>query len=145
VDPADPHNLQRFVDAQFGVFDQALVELRAGAKQSHWMWFVFPQLAGLGHSPTAQFFALASRDEAGAYLRHPLLGSRLRQCVEALAQWAGERRAEQMLGPVDAMKLRSSLTLFDRLEPGGIFERALLDFFEGNRDQLTLALLDQRR
>jgi uncharacterized protein (DUF1810 family) len=145
VDPADPHNLQRFVDAQLGVFDQALAELRAGAKQSHWMWFIFPQLAGLGHSPTAQFFALASRDEAGAYLRHPLLGSHLRQCVEALAQWAGERRAEQMLGPVDAMKLRSSLTLFDRLEPGGVFERALLDFFEGNRDQLTLALLDQRR
>jgi uncharacterized protein (DUF1810 family) len=136
---------RHFLEAQAPVYGNVLEELRRGRKESHWMWFVFPQLAGLGHSPTAQFFALASRDEAGAYLRHPLLGSRLRQCVEALAQWAGERRAEQMLGPVDAMKLRSSLTLFDRLEPGGVFERALLEFFEGNRDQLTLALLDQRR
>ena len=143
MDPADPHNVQRFVDAQHGVFAQALAELRAGSKQSHWMWFVFPQLAGLGRSPTARFFGFAALDDARAYLLHPLLGSRLRQCVEALLNWAGERSADEVLGAVDAMKLRSSLTLFDLVEPGGIFERGLVEFFGGRRDELTLALLDE--
>ena len=139
----DPFNLQRFVDAQTGTIEIALSELAAGCKQSHWMWFVFPQLAGLGRSPTAKFYAIASLEEARAYLEHPLLGPRLRQCVEALEPWAGERRAEQIFGTVDAMKLKSSLTLFDRLEPSGVFEGALVNFFGGSGDERTLALLGQ--
>ena len=139
---SDPHNLQRFTDAQDGVFDDALAELRSGRKQSHWMWFVFPQLAGLGRSPTAQYYAIASREEAAAYLHHPLLRSRLRQSVEAMMHWTGDRTAVEMLGHVDAMKLRSSLTLFDAIDPGGPFGQALSTFFDGPDDS-TLALLRQ--
>ena len=139
---SDPHNLQRFIDAQDGVFETALAELRAGAKQSHWMWFIFPQLAGLGHSPTAQYYAIASLDEARAYLGHPLLGRRVRECVDALLPWAGKRTAEQILGAVDAMKLRSSMTLFDKVSPEGVFARAVLAFFAGEFDERTLALLN---
>ncbi|HET7606740.1 MAG TPA: DUF1810 domain-containing protein [Sphingomicrobium sp.] len=145
MDPSDPYKLQRFIDAQDGVIEQALAELRGGSKQSHWMWFVFPQLAGLGRSPTAEFFGLASFEEARTYLAHPVLGSRLRQAVEILLRWADGRSAEQILGPVDSMKLRSSLTLFDRIEPKASFERALLAFFEGKPDELTLALLGGQR
>jgi uncharacterized protein (DUF1810 family) len=145
VESSDPYNLQRFLDAQQGVFEAALAELAAGAKRSHWMWFVFPQLAGLGRSQTAKFYGLASLDEAEAYLRHPVLGARLRQSVEALMLWAGKRSAEQILGPIDFMKLRSSMTLFERAEPSGIFAQALLNFFGGTRDELTLALVARRR
>jgi len=141
---ADEFNLGRFVDAQEGVFDIALSELRAGSKQSHWMWFVFPQLAELGRSPTAKFFGLASIDEARAYLVHPTLGPRLGLCVDALLPWAGKRSAKQILGPIDLMKLKSCLTLFDCVAPASIFEQGLLNFFEGQRDELTLALLDRR-
>jgi uncharacterized protein (DUF1810 family) len=138
---SDPYNLQRFVDAQEGAFETALAELRAGSKHSHWMWFIFPQLAGLGHSPTAQFYAIASIDEARAYLAHPLLGARLRRCVEELLPWAGRRSPEQILGPVDALKLKSCLTLFDRAEPRSIFADGLEQFYEGERDERTLGLL----
>ncbi len=139
---SDPHNLQRFIDAQDSVFDVALAELGQGRKQSHWMWFIYPQLAGLGRSPTAQFYAIASPDEAIAYLHHPILGLRLLQSVEALMPWVGHRTADEILGAVDAMKLRSSLTLFDAIQPGGPFGRALFAFFEGPDDR-TLALLQQ--
>ena len=143
MNPApDPFNLQRFVDAQTGTIEIALSELAAGCKRSHWMWFVFPQLAGLGRSPTAMFYAIASLDEARAYLDHPLLGPRLRQCVDALLPWAGRRSAVEILGPVDAMKLRSSLTLFDRASAGDFFASALAGFFDGEPDDGTLALLD---
>jgi uncharacterized protein (DUF1810 family) len=138
---SDPYNLQRFVEAQDGVFDTTLAELSADAKQRHWMWFVFPQLAGLGRSPTAQFYAIGSLDEACAYLHHPILGPRLRESVDALLPWAGRRTPEQILGVVDATKLRSSLTLFDAVEPNNLFDRALLNFFGGERDERTLALL----
>lgn len=141
----DPHKLQRFVDAQQGVFDTALSELRAGSKQSHWMWFVFPQLADLGRSPTAKFYGLASIEEARAYLRHPLLGPRLLASVEAILNWSGNRTAEQIFGAIDAIKLRSSLTLFERIDPDGRFTQGLLNFFGGMRDELTLALLDRER
>jgi uncharacterized protein (DUF1810 family) len=144
VSASDPHNLQRFVDAQEGVFEAALAELKAGSKQSHWMWFIFPQLAGLGRSPTAQFYAIASLDEAQAYLDHPVLGPRLRQCLEALLPWARRRTAEQILGAIDAVKLRSSLTLFDQVAPDGHFARALELYFAGKRDERTLALLAPR-
>jgi uncharacterized protein (DUF1810 family) len=142
---SDPFNLQRFVDAQDGVFQTALGELEAGSKQSHWMWFIFPQLAGLGRSPTAQYYSIASLDEARAYLGHPLLGPRLRSCVDALMSWADRRSANQILGSIDAVKLRSSLTLFDRVEPDGLFARGLSGFFAGERDERTLALLNGSR
>ena len=142
---SDPYDLQRFIDAQDGVYETALAELRAGSKQSHWMWFVFPQLAGLGRSPTALFYAIASLDEARAYIEHPLLGARLRECVGALLPWARKRAAEQILGPIDALKLRSSLTLFDRIAPEDIFARALDAFFNDRRDGRTLELLNAER
>ena len=136
----DPYNLKRFIDAQKGVYDSALRELRNGRKQSHWMWFIFPQLAGLGRSSTAQFYGISGRDEASAYLAHPLLGPRLHEGIEALVPWIGKRSPEQLLGGIDAMKLRSCLTLFDAAEPGGIFGHALAGFYDGP-DERTLALL----
>ena len=142
---SDPYDLQRFIDAQDGVYETALAELRAGSKQSHWMWFIFPQLRGLGLSPTAHLYGLVSLDEARAYLQHPLLGARLHQCVEALAPWANRRSAEDIFGPIDAMKLRSSLTLFDNLEPNGSFDDGLTAFFKGVPDERTLALLNAPR
>jgi uncharacterized protein (DUF1810 family) len=141
----DPYNLQRFVDAQDGIYEGALAELCSGSKRSHWMWFIFPQLAGLGRSPTAQFYALSSLDEARAYLEHPLLGLRLRECVQALLPLAARRSAEQILGPVDTLKLKSSLTLFDRVEPDGLFAACLAAFFTRERDERTLALLAHTR
>jgi uncharacterized protein (DUF1810 family) len=141
----DSHNLQRFVDAQEGVFDTALAELRAGSKQSHWMWFIFPQLAGLGRSPTAQYYGIASLEEAQAYLNHPILGPRLRQALEAILSWTGRRTPEQILGSIDALKLRSSLTLFDTIERHDLFERALSSFYGGKSDERTLALLNGER
>jgi uncharacterized protein (DUF1810 family) len=142
---SDPHNLQRFIDAQSGVYESALAELCAGAKRSHWMWFIFPQLAGLGRSPTAQHYAISSLDEARAYLEHPLLGPRLRECVEALLPWAGRYSAEQVLGPIDALKLKSNLTLFAQVEPDGLFSAGLAALFGGERDERTLALLAHTR
>jgi uncharacterized protein (DUF1810 family) len=141
----DPFTLQRFVDAQQSVIEGALAELRAGAKRSHWMWFVFPQLEGLGRSDTARYFGLASLEEARAYIHHPVLGERLRQSVSAILPWASDRSAEQIFGSVDAIKLRSSLTLFDRVEPDGLFAEALMNFFAGEPDELTLALLNREQ
>jgi uncharacterized protein (DUF1810 family) len=142
---SDPYDLQRFIDAQDGVFETALAELIAGSKRSHWMWFIFPQLRGLGLSPTATFYGLVSRDEARAYLEQPLLGRRLRDCAEAILPWAGRRSAEQILGPIDAMKLRSSLTLFDEIESDAVFGEGLDRFFNGARDERSLALLNAQR
>lgn len=139
---SDPHQLSRFCDAQSDIFETALDELRAGRKQTHWMWFIFPQLAGLGMSPTSQYFAIRSLAEAQAYLAHSVLGPRLVQSVEALLPWADRRSAEQILGNVDAAKLRSSLTLFDQAQPRGLFARALLAFYGGQSDERTLALLN---
>jgi uncharacterized protein (DUF1810 family) len=142
---SDPHNLQRFVDAQNGVFQTAIAELRAGLKRSHWMWFVFPQLRGLGRSSTAIHYGIGSLDEARAYLDHPVLGTRLNQSVEAILPWIDRRSAEDIFGPIDAMKLRSSLTLFDLVAPESVFAEALAGFFGGERDGRTLALLNAQR
>ena len=142
---SDPYNLQRFIDAQDGVFETAVAELRAGSKNSHWMWFIFPQLSGLGLSPTAQYYAIVSLAEGRAYLDHPLLGPRLRACVEAMLPWRGRLSAEQILGPIDALKLRSSLTLFEQVEPDGLFAGGVAAFFGGARDERTLALLNAQR
>ena len=135
-------NLERFVAAQEGVYAQALAELRRGRKESHWMWFVFPQLAGLGRSETARFYAIASAAEARAYLAHPLLGPRLVECAGAMLAHRG-RSAEAILGVVDAMKLKSSMTLFEAVATDAEPFAAVLDaFFGGERDPATLALLD---
>lgn len=143
---ADPHHLQRFVEAQEGVFEIALSELRSGRKQTHWMWFIFPQLAALGRSPTAQFYGMKSLEEAKTLLDHPLLGSRLRKAVEVLLPLSDKRSAEDIFGSVDAMKLRSSLTLFEAAASGDpLFRKALDIFFSGERDEQTLALLGGAR
>lgn len=136
----DPHHLTRFVDAQRGVHDQALAELRRGRKASHWMWFVFPQIAGLGSSPTARFYAIGSAAEARAYLAHPLLGARLREATATAVAAAGS--AEQVFGGIDAVKLRSSLTLFAAVsDDPAPFQAGLDRFFGGEPDPATLARL----
>ena len=137
----DRFDLKRFVEAQSSTFEEAIAELRAGLKQSHWMWFVFPQLAGLGRSPTARYYGIRSLDEAKAYLSHPLLAPRLIECVAAILPWAGQRSAEQILGSTDALKLRSSLTLFEAASDEPLFARALDQFFAGGRDPASLQLL----
>lgn len=137
----DRFDLSRFVDAQAPVYARALAELRRGRKESHWMWFVFPQLAGLGRSPTARFYAIGSLDEAGAYLAHSVLGPRLIECTEAVLAHR-DRSAEAIFGSVDAMKLRSSMTLFEAAAgDSGTFGQTLDSFFGGARDAATLALL----
>jgi uncharacterized protein (DUF1810 family) len=141
---APPDPLQRFVAAQDsgGTYEAALAELRAGRKRSHWMWFVFPQLAGLGRSPIARTYALASLAEAQAYLAHPVLGPRLLASARLLAGLSG-RSATEVFGEVDAMKLRSSMTLFERAAPGDPLFGQVLDLLcDGVRDALTERLLD---
>ena len=135
--------LERFVEAQRPIYDQALGEIVAGAKRSHWMWFVFPQIAGLGHSPTARRYAIRDAVEARSYLGHPLLGARLRECTAAMLGWAGRRSAEAILGPIDAMKFASSMTLFDTVADAddNPFAEALAAFCHGERDPLTLERL----
>lgn len=135
----DPFGLSRFVDAQATIYDRALAELRAGAKRSHWMWFVFPQLEGLGRSPTARFYAISGREEARAYLAHHLLGARLRECTQAMLALAGERTPLDILGPVDALKFRSSMTLFEAAADNPApFSAALDRLCDGERDRATL-------
>jgi uncharacterized protein (DUF1810 family) len=135
-------DLERFVGAQAPVYRQALAELEAGRKQSHWMWFVFPQISGLGRSPTARFYAIASAAEARYYLAHPLLGPRLHACTEAILAHRG-RNAEAIFGSVDAMKLKSSMTLFEAVaEDPAPFAYVLDIFFHADRDSATLTLLD---
>jgi uncharacterized protein (DUF1810 family) len=135
----DPYQLERFVAAQDdGSYRDAVAELRAGRKASHWMWFIFPQVAGLGRSAMAQHFAISSLGEAQAYLRHPVLGPRLRECAQILAGLDG-KSADQILGGVDAMKLRSSMTLFMTAAPDEALFREVLDkYFGGVADQHTL-------
>ncbi|HEU5295332.1 MAG TPA: DUF1810 domain-containing protein [Burkholderiaceae bacterium] len=138
---ADPFDLQRFVAAQQPLYDQVTTELAAGAKTSHWMWFVFPQLRGLGRSSTALHYGIASLDEARAYAQHPLLAARLRECCELLMAVQG-RSALQIFGSIDALKLRSCLTLFERAAPHeSLFAHLLVKYYGGERDAATLRLL----
>lgn len=138
---SDPFDLQRFVDAQEGVMDSVLTELRAGRKRSHWMWFVFPQLRGLGRSEMAQRYAIASLDEARAYLAQPLLGARLRECSE-LAWKVQGHSAHEIFGAPDDQKFWSSMTLFAKADPSvAIFEECLRKYFGGRSDPGTLALI----
>jgi uncharacterized protein (DUF1810 family) len=134
--------LQRFVEAQEGVFETALAELQAGQKRSHWMWFIFPQIAGLGRSPPAQYYAIRSPSEARAFLADPVLGRRYRQSVETIHEWAGKMDPADILGEIDSIKLRSSLTLFEAVSGDSLFAAALDAFFDGP-DPETLRLLKQ--
>jgi uncharacterized protein (DUF1810 family) len=137
----DPFTLQRFVDAQQPAYAQVTAELAAGAKTSHWMWFVFPQLKALGRSATALHYGLVSRDEADAYWRHSLLGPRLAECSTLVLNTSG-RSALQIFGSIDAMKLRSCMTLFEAVAPDTtVFAQVIDRFHDGQRDALTLALL----
>ena len=139
--PPDPYDLVRFVDAQDGVYQEALAEIRSGRKRSHWMWFVFPQFAGLGSSPTSQHFAIKSIAEARAYLAHPVLGPRLLESAEA-ALSLQEHTAREIFGSPDDLKLRSSATLFASVSPeGSVFHRLLDRFFDGAADQKSLDLI----
>lgn len=134
---SDPFDLQRFVDAQAQTYDQALAELRAGRKRTHWMWFVFPQIAGLGRSGMARRFAIGDLTEAKAYLSHPVLGRRLVECARALTALDSEDAVE-VFGPIDAMKLRSSMTLFARAAPDEpAFREVLVHYFGGREDEGT--------
>jgi uncharacterized protein (DUF1810 family) len=140
---ADPRDLQRFVDAQAATYAAALAELKAGRKRSHWMWFVFPQIAGLGLSPTAQRYAISGLDEARAYLAHPLLGPRLRACVAAVNSVEG-RTAHEIFGSPDDLKFRSSLTLFaEATVDNADFREALARYYGGAPDPATLRLLER--
>ena len=137
----DPYDLQRFVQAQRGCCQQALGEIREGQKQSHWMWFVFPQFRGLGFSATSGHFAIQSLAEARAYLDHPVLGPRLVECFEAVG--ASDRSAHDLFGYPDEMKLQSCATLFAAVKPdAGVFQQVLADKYASQRDQRTLELLD---
>jgi uncharacterized protein (DUF1810 family) len=137
----DTFNLERFVDAQARVYPQVCRELQAGQKESHWMWFIFPQIAGLGHSPMSVRFAIASLDEARAYLAHPVLGPRLRQSASLALDVEG-RSAHDIFGSTDEMKFRSSVTLFARAAADqDVFQRCLGKYFAGAEDPATLARL----
>jgi len=137
----DPYNLQRFIEAQEHVYAQVCAELRQGRKTSHWMWFIFPQIRGLGSSETAQYFAIAGRQEAAAYAAHPVLGARLRECT-ALVLQVDNKSVEQIFGYPDNLKFHSSMTLFARTaEENQVFLDALKKYFSGALDPQTLARL----
>jgi uncharacterized protein (DUF1810 family) len=139
---SDAFDLERFADAQRDIYEQALSEIRGGRKQSHWMWFVFPQLAGLGSSPTSRFYAIENIDEARAYLGHPILGKRLAECAEVVLAIEG-KSASEIFGSPDDMKLQSCMTLFALASrAGSIYERVLDKFFAGEQDRETIRLLE---
>ncbi len=140
----DPHDLQRFLTAQAEDYQSALRELRRGKKESHWIWYIFPQVAGLGYSPTAQAYSIRSRDEAVAYLNDAVLGSRLRKSCEALLKHQG-RDIRDIMGYPDDLKLRSSMTLFAAIStPDSIFHQVLEAFYSGQMDERTMAFLDAK-
>src|SRR5438105_8028673 len=143
--PDDSYNLGRFVQAQADDYDQALSEIRSGRKQSHWIWYIFPQFDGLGFSSTSKHYAIKSLAEAESYLSHAVLGPRLMECVEAVVHIEG-RSAFEIFGSPDDVKLRSCATLFACVSPpGSVFERLIDKFFGGKRDERTLNLLGVRR
>jgi Uncharacterized conserved protein len=138
---ADPFNLDRFVRAQSTEYDRAVSELRSGKKYTHWMWFVFPQIEGLGHSLLSYRYAIKNEAEARAYLNHPILGARLRECAEIVVATSG-RTAHEIFGSPDDMKLRSCATLFARVSEDPIFQKLLDKYFDGKADERTLLLVD---
>jgi uncharacterized protein (DUF1810 family) len=141
----DPFDLRRFTSAQEGAYEQALTELRRGQKRSHWMWFIFPQIDGLGSSATSKHFAIKSLEEADAYLRHPVLGPRLLECAEAVLAVEG-RAISHIFGSPDDLKLRSSMTLFSyTAEPESVFIGLLEKYFNGEKDVTTLRIVEKLR
>ena len=138
--PADPYDLDRFVRAQAADYDQALSELREGHKRSHWMWYIFPQIDGLGFSPMSRKYSIKSAAEARAYLDHPILGPRLQECATVVYNIVG-RSAFEIFGAPDDMKLRSSATLFASVLGGGVFEQLIQKYFDGQPDEKTLQIL----
>ena len=141
----DPFGLNRFLDAQAGIYETALAEIHAGRKRTHWMWFVFPQIAGLGSSPTSHFYAIKSDAEARAYLAHPVLGGRLRKSADAVLHLSA-RSATDVFGSPDDLKLWSSATLFAAVsEPGSVFEHLIARYFRGEPDTKTVELLAKAR
>jgi uncharacterized protein (DUF1810 family) len=141
-DPSDPFDLERFLEAQSRVLEQVRAELRQGQKRGHWMWFVFPQIRGLGSSPTAAYYAIASRAEAAAYLKHPILGPRLVDCTR-LVLAVKSRTSRQIFGEIDNLKFRSSMTLFAQVTlQETAFEEASQKLYGGSPDPLTLELLE---
>jgi uncharacterized protein (DUF1810 family) len=140
----DKFNLQRFVDAQAGVYNTVVAELRGGSKRSHWIWFIFPQIAGLGFSAMAQRFAIGSHAEAVAYLEHDLLGPRLVECTR-LVMAASEKPVTDILGSPDDMKFRSCMTLFDAVSKQEIFAEAIAAFYPDGKDRATLEILETSR
>ncbi|MDQ6703159.1 MAG: DUF1810 domain-containing protein [Pseudomonadota bacterium] len=140
-DKNDHHNLQRFVDAQSPVFEEVCLELQEGRKKGHWMWFIFPQIEGLGYSQLARKFAISSREEAEAYLNHPILGPRLRQCTRLMTLVEG-RSIDQIFADPDDLKFHSSMTLFaNATSDNQVFRDALHKYFGGELDRLTLEQL----
>ena len=137
----DKYNLTRFIEAQEGMYPIALKELRQGRKRSHWMWYVFPQLKGLGHSFNSQFYGISGLEEAAAYLADPVLNRRLREAAMAILNLPGDY-AREVFGDIDSRKLLSSMTLFDAASPGDVFARVLEKYFNSRRDRKTLELLN---
>ena len=143
TDHDNTFDLNRFTDAQAGIYDTALAELKNGQKRTHWMWYIFPQIDGLGRSPTAKLYAIKSMEEARQYLNHPVLGPRLLECVEAVFAIDG-RTASEIFGYPDELKLKSSMTLFASVAPpGSVFVRVLDKYFLGEPDVMTLRLLEK--
>jgi uncharacterized protein (DUF1810 family) len=140
-DRSDPFDLNRFITAQEGIYDRALAELRDGLKRSHWMWYIFPQIDGLGHSPTTRHYSIKSLEEARQYLAHPVLGPRLRECAEAVLAVQGQSAAD-IFGHPDDWKLQSSMTLFELASgPQSVFGRVLDKYYQGKRDSRTLQIV----
>ncbi len=140
----DPYDLDRFISAQEGVYDRVLAELRDGLKRTHWMWYIFPQIDGLGHSPRARQYAIKSLEEARQYLSHPVLGTRLRECSDAVLA-IRDRSASEVFGYPDDMKLQSCMTLFTLVtDPGSVFERVLDKYYQGKRDARTLQIIGKQ-
>lgn len=136
-------NLQRFLDGQRFSYDTALKEMKAGEKRNHWIWYIFPQIKGLGHSPNSQFYGITDSEEAKAYLAHPVLGAKLREITQEVLNHADKDINVIMGGRIDAMKFKSSMTLFDSITPNDIFAQALEIFFDGSRDNKTKQLLSK--
>ena len=137
--------MQKFIEAQEAIYPQVLSELEAGRKVSHWMWFIFPQIQGLGRSSTAQYYAIKDAEQAQAYLRHPVLGTRLKECAEILLRLKG-KTAIDIFGDIDAVKLRSSMTLFSVVAgQDSVFARVLKKYFDAEPDALTLQILNKQQ
>ncbi len=144
-EPTDRFNLGRFISAQQPVYETVRAELKSGRKRTHWIWFIFPQVDGLGHSPTAKQYAIKSRDEAVAYLATPLLAARLIECTKLVLGAAPDKSAHDVFGSPDDMKFRSSMTLFDAVDGGSLYRQAIDRFYGGDPDRATLTILKEWR